>query len=125
MTEDDIWNTITDSAKKRFDYSALEEEMPYGADTFLFQIVMGLAFEESKDIAALKVMNNFLVSGVVIKKDEILQFMADNKSALGLEILASQIAGDMFNNGEDPTAVLVAISQVLTLNPAHASTKSK
>ena len=123
MTEDNIWNAITESAKKRFDYNTLEEELPYGANTFLFQIIMGLAFEESKDIAALKLMNNFLVSGIGIEKKEILQFMTDNKSALGSEILASRIAGDMFNNGEDPTAVFVAISQVLVLNSPNASTK--
>ena len=111
--EEKIWNTITDSAKTKFDYAALEESISDAADGFLFQIIMGLAFGEDKETTVTKVHNQLLMLGLIVQEKEVLDFMDEHAPLFGAEILASKIAGDMLNKGSDPMMVYGAVRQLL------------
>jgi galactitol-specific phosphotransferase system IIC component len=110
---DKIWDTITDSAKRRFDYAALEEGLTIAADNFLFGIIMGLAIGEAKNIIALKLMNQLMMVGLMVKKDDILKTIEELDKDCGLEVLATRMANDTLENGGDPFATYVTINQFL------------
>lgn len=110
---DNIWNIITDSAKSRFDYVTLEDELSCNLDNFLFAIIMGLALGEAKNTIALKLMNHMMMAGYMIDKDDILKTIEDNEKAFGLEVLATRMANDRLERGDDPLSVYVTVSQFL------------
>ena len=110
---DKIWDTITDSAKRRFDYATLKEEFPFNPDNFLFAIIMGLAVGEAKNTIALKLMNHMMMTGYEIEKDEILKIIVDNEKAFGLEVLATRMADNMLQEGGDPVTIYATIAQLL------------
>jgi hypothetical protein len=113
--EDKIWDTITNSAKKRFDYSSFENDFPTGdiADSVLFKVIAGLAAKWPKDKIAVSLFNDFLILGLKTDKGEWAKFIDKNEGSFKLEILASQIAREMLDNGSDPIAVHGSICQLL------------
>jgi len=110
---DKIWDTITDSAKHRFDYAALEEEFPIDPENFLFGIIMGLAIGEAKNIIALKLANQMMMIGFVIEQKEILAMIEEKKKTCSLEVLTTRMVNDILERGSDPFAVYVEINRFL------------
>lgn len=110
---DKIWDTITNSAKRRFDYATLEEELPINPDNFLFTIIMGLALGEAKNTIASKLVTQMTMIGYFVDHKEIVTMIAENEKAFGLEVLATRMANDMLDNGGNPFNVYVTITQFL------------
>src|SRR5579863_398094 len=102
--QDKIWDTITDSAKRKFDYPSFEETFPTAqiADNVLFKIISGLSAGWSKNKIASSLLTDFLVIGYKTDAAEWVKFIDDNESSFKLEILASQMARDMLDSGGDP-----------------------
>ena len=110
---DKIWDTITNSAKRRFDYATLQEELPIDPENFLFAIIMGLALDESKNTIASKLVTQMTSIGYFVDHKEIVAMIEDNEKAFGLEVLATRMANDMLENGGDPFNIYVSITQLL------------
>ncbi len=111
--ENEIWNAITDSAKKKFDYSSFKETFPFDPDMVIFTIIISLGTNKSEEIITLDLFNQMLMTGFIWDKGEISNFIKDKKTLFKHEIYAAQLANDMLSKGNKPVVVLAAVSQIL------------
>jgi hypothetical protein len=113
--QDKIWDAITDSAKKRFDYSSFEKNVPSAdmADMIVFKIIIGYAGKMSKDKIARGLLNDMLIVGYRTEIKELDQFVQDKELLFQREIFASQMAREMLDHGSDPMIVYNSILQLL------------
>lgn len=111
--EELIWDTITDSAKKRFDYDAFENKFGDHADYILFMTIVGYSIDESKEVITGNILSQVLMSGYKTNRDEIYDFIRDKEEKLKFEIFAANLAGRMLENGDDPIDVLQSINKIL------------
>lgn len=115
--EELIWDIITDKAKTRFDFAAFSKEFSAIneslADNILFQVIAGFASGQTKESIAIKLYHNMLMIGFEWKEKDIEEFLSDKKERLKHEIYITQLAGDLLNSGNDPSAVLQSVNQFL------------
>jgi hypothetical protein len=112
--EEKLWDEITNSAKKKFDYKAFKKGIPaFVADEFLFKVIMSLACNRPVNILASEIQCNMMVQGFHISLETITSFIIEKKAILGIEVLASQMAMDMLEKNTPPEIVYAKICQVL------------
>lgn len=116
--QDIVWNTITDSAKTRFDYAAYAlalSEFDDGtmAENILFMTIVGLAEERPIDAIVSEVSNQLLVLGLGLDGDDLRDFVKERLNDLPLEIKATSQALTFFDMGIKPPGVLVQIRSIL------------
>ena len=116
--EDLVWNTITDSAKTRFDYSTLKSSLSQFdpgtmAENVLFMTILGHVQEQSVDQIASDIHQQFLLFGLLSQKDQWCKFVADRLDDLQLEIKAADQAVALFEMGLKPPGVLVQVRSIL------------
>ncbi len=112
----EIWDYITNSAKRRFDYSTLEEQFSFDsdwADIILWDVIVGFAGGKKKDIIALEIHTKLIGPQVNWEVKNILQFLDDKEKLFQLEILASRMATEMFYNGGKPAIILTEMTRLL------------
>lgn len=114
---DIIWNAITDSAKKKFDYNSFEEQFSDVdenlADNLLFKIIIGFASEKSTEIISLELFNELMLIGFIWELKDIHDFIKEKEKLLKIEIYSSQLAISLLEDGNDPMTVLHSINQLL------------
>jgi len=110
-TEEIIWNIITDSAKKKFDFGSLEDEYPLDADMLIFTIITEFAVGTPDNVIIAKLTSELLLLGYQWK--EVDEFVREKRQLFNLEIYLTQLAGDMLQDGIEPEAVLHSISQLV------------
>jgi hypothetical protein len=112
-----IWGTITDSAKKKFDYNSFEEQFAEIdenlADNILFKIIIGFASNKTSEKISLELFNELMMIGFLWKLEEVQKFVNDKDKTLKLEIYSSQLASSLLQDGNDPLAVLNSVRQLL------------
>jgi len=112
-----IWNTITESAKKRFDYDKFEKPFIDTdrtiAENILFNIIVEYANETNSEIITAKIFNDLLISGFNTDRNEFEIFIDSLKTILKVEIFTVRIANDMMQKGIDEVEVLKNINQLL------------
>ena len=111
--EDKIWDSITDSAKGKFDYSTFKENFPFDPDRIIFKIIMGFAMNKKKEILTLELFNEILMTGFKWDEKEIAKFIEDKEKLFKQEIYASQFASNLLNTGHEPIFVFESISKLL------------
>jgi hypothetical protein len=112
--EEKLWDEITNSAKKKFDYKTFEKGIPASvADDFLFSVILSLAGKRPINIIASELQCNLMLKGFHMELDAILAFINEKKTIVGIEILASQMALDMLANGTPPEIIYANICQIL------------
>lgn len=115
--EDLIFNRITESAKKRFDYKNFEsdfEGLPtYIPKNLIFGVIAGYANSDTKETIAAKLLNEILMMGFMLNKEEFIDFVDDKKKLFELEIYVLQLSASMLDNGDDPNDVLQSVNQLL------------
>ena len=116
--EDIVWNTITDSAKTRFDYSSFESglsEFDDGtmAENALFMTIIGHAQERSIDAITSDISQQFLLLGLGMDKDALREFVENRLADLPREIKAASQALTFFARGSKPPGVLVQVRSIL------------
>lgn len=116
-TTDTIFDQITDSAKKKFDYESFRlgfEDLPeYVPENFLFGVISGYAIGDEEHLIRIKLHNEILMLGFIFELDAIEKFLIGKKELFSKEIFITGIAIDMLNNGSDPLAVLNFTNQFL------------
>lgn len=119
QAQDIVWNTITDSAKERFDYIGFRKSLSERGDDdrtaeyILFQIVVGCAEGLSEAEVLSKVRSDLLLFGCPVPDEQLGAFLADKRKILKAEIRAAEAALRGFDQGEDAGAVLVQVRRLL------------
>jgi hypothetical protein len=116
--EDIVWNTITDSAKTRFDFSSFKASISNFdegtmAENILFMTIIGHAQNQSIDEIVSRIHSELLLLGLRAENDEISRFVADRLEDLQLEIKAAFQAIAFFDMGLKPPGILVQIRSIL------------
>jgi hypothetical protein len=115
--EDIVWDTITESAKKRFDYHSFRRkfaDMHHDnvADNVLFMTIAGHAAGDSTDQIAADINQQFLLIGCSLEGD-FKQFVVDRRSDLFREIEAAKQALAFFDMGAQTPGILVQMRSIL------------
>ena len=118
-TEDIVWDTITDSAKKRFDYNNfkkifedLNEENV--AENILFLIILGYVDEKSNSEIIVDINNNLLLLGCSFTDNDLRGFLENKNVELKNEIRAADVALSLLSQGVGIPGILVQIRSILT-----------
>jgi len=115
QAQDIVWNTITESAKGRFDYAGFKNSLSAlgdderTAEYILFQMVVGYAEGHSAAEVLSKVSGDLLLFNCTLPAGELEAFLADKKEILKEEIRAAEEALSAFDQGEKPDDVLVHV----------------
>ena len=114
LSNDIIWQAITDSAKKRFDYTSFLQEHPFVSDRILLKIIIDLASRKTKDLIALQVHEIILEeSQRSWKLQEIQEFIADKDLVFKREIFATGIFGNMLYEGNELEDMYYEVSKYI------------
>jgi hypothetical protein len=118
QAEDIVWSTITESAKRRFDYAGFKNRLCASGDDrvaeyILFQIITGYAEELSREEFLSKIQEDLQLFGYAFSAEELEEFMVDKKKILNAEILAAKEALSGFAQGKDAPGLLLQIQRML------------
>ncbi|HEY5040903.1 MAG TPA: hypothetical protein VIK53_02770 [Verrucomicrobiae bacterium] len=118
QSEDIVWNTITASAKTRFNYKKFEEAFSdLGndniAENILFLAVSGFAVEHSIDDVATDINSKLALIGFGFGKGDLQQFLVNKETELKTEIRATKIAMQLFGQGFKVPGILVQVQSIL------------
>ncbi len=120
IDENLIWTTITNSAKRRFNYSEFRDGFPLDeetneimADNVVWMIINGFQIDKSSEIITAELFNQILLTGLILKKEELTAFVLDKKDLFKTEIGISRLATDMLNNGSDVESVYLVVTKLL------------
>ncbi|MBI9020956.1 MAG: hypothetical protein JEZ10_06860 [Verrucomicrobia bacterium] len=118
QAEDIVWSTITESAKRRFDYAGFKDRLSKSGDErvaeyILFQIITGYAEELSREEFVPKIAGDLQLFGYAFSAQELDGFLADKKEVLNKEICAAKEALSGFAQGEDASSLLIEIRRLL------------
>jgi len=122
QAQDIVWGTITESAKRRFDYVGFRESLSAlgdderTAEYILFQIVVGYAEGLSAEEVLSKVSGDLLLFGCTLSAEELEAFLADKKEILKEEIRAAEEALSAFDQGKKSDDVLAHIRRLFRQN---------
>jgi hypothetical protein len=119
-SEEKIYDLITNSAKRRFDYSSFEnkfttlsEELKDAPDNIIWMIIEHLSRKIEKKIIGLELMNQLLILGIGWDEKGIHEFVSDKEDLFRHEISATRLATSLLNAGENPKIVFNKITQQL------------
>jgi len=110
MKKEEIYNLITNSAKKRFNYNTFEKTflgeenvrdvtIEYNVpDKILWYMLMYLAMGDEPDIVADKIYNEILMSGFIFDVNALEKIIVDNVVSWKKEIGVLKMATDMLNS---------------------------
>jgi len=115
--ENIVWNRITNSARKKFDFILFEKSFSdineNIAENIVFQVILGYASNKTGEIISLEIFNQILLMGFKWNLDDIKEFVFEKKKLFEIEIFTTQLAISMLQEGGDPLAVLNAIDPLL------------
>jgi len=116
QAEDIVWNTITESAKRRVDYTGFKNRLNGDervAEYILFQILTGYAEELSLEEFLSKIQEDLRLFGYSFSAEDLDEFLADKKEILSAEIRAAKEALSGFAQGNDAPSLLAQIERLL------------
>ena len=116
QAEDIVWSAITESAKRRFDYTGFKDRLSGDdrvSEYVLFQIIVGYAEELSREEFLSKIREDLRLFGYPFSAEELEEFLADTKDVLHAEIRAAKEALSGFAQGKDAPGLLVQIQRLL------------
>ncbi|MBN8417832.1 MAG: hypothetical protein J0L73_02805 [Verrucomicrobia bacterium] len=116
--KDVIWNTITDSAKTRFDYDEYKSSFSElgnenAVENILFMIIVGYAEEQSVDEIVSKISKQLLLIGFGGDVTKLNVLVVGLQKSLPFEIKATQQALAFFDMGLKPPGILVQVKSIL------------
>lgn len=112
-----IWDTITRSAKTKFDYNNFEEKLS-GAnentiDGLLFIIIDGFAKGEAKTDIITRVLQRVMLKKLNWKEFDIIRFIEDKEQLFKVEIYAANVVQGMLKEHKEPAAILSTVNKML------------
>ncbi|MDB5274027.1 MAG: hypothetical protein JWO58_2394 [Chitinophagaceae bacterium] len=116
LSNDIIWQAITNSAKKRFDYGSFSKEHPFVTDKVLLKIIIDLASRKDKKAIASQVQEKVLEeSGKSWNIQEIETFIADKDQIFKREMFATGIFGNMLYEGNELEDMYYEVSKYILI----------
>jgi len=129
--EDIVWDTITESAKSRFDYTAYKEAFDgYDddgrmAENALFHIIARYADGQSTSDIISSIQGELFLLGMGFQDGYLENFLKDKEEVLRREIKATKIALESFAVGLKPPGILLSVRSILQKNePAQQPGKT-
>lgn len=120
VTEEQLWDKITESAKQKFDFNSLLAKFPFEeenkikiADNMLWKIIHDLAFGKSAKVLGMEFFNEFAKLGIHWKPEDIDTFLSDKKTLFAKEIFATKTITQMLNDGIELPLVFNSLLQLL------------
>ena len=111
--EDQIWDTIMESAKGMIDYNAFAALFPFNPDNFLSSIIYGFAVNRSAQVIADKITAQVFMTGNEVDKDFLLRFVEESETSLSHQINLTAQAMQLLNAGEEPEVIYEGIVKAL------------
>ncbi|AIM36259.1 hypothetical protein ACFX5U_04310 [Sphingobacterium sp. SG20118] len=115
--EYEIWDSIVNSAKTRFDYnhilSLFKNTDSEIIDKFLFHVLVAFACGEEHATISTNLFNELQQIGFDCSEQQIDQFIADKHERFNIEIYATYIAFSLLEDGEDPETITATIHNLL------------
>lgn len=112
-----IWDTITRSAKTRFNYSIFEKQFKAPnenvIDEILFTIINEFAKGEPKTNVVTKVLQRAMLKGLNWEEFDIIRFVNEKEQEFKIEIFTAHVVHDMLREHNDPKDVLVTVNKML------------
>ncbi len=118
QNEDIVWDTITDSAKTRFNYESFKKDLSEFddgtiAENVLFLTILGHAQEREIGSIVSEISHQFLLLGLIGTNDEIKDFVEARLSDLPIEIKATKHALALSEMGQQTPRILVQVRSIL------------
>lgn len=118
QAEDIVWNTITESAKRRFDYTGFKDRLSASGDErvaeyILFQVIVGYAEDLSLKELLSKIRGDLQLFGYSVSAEDLEYFLADKKEILSAEVRAAKAALSGFAQGKDAPGLTAQIQRML------------
>jgi len=118
QAEDMAWSAVTESAKRRFDFSEFKKSLgvsgdDHTAEYILFQLIVGFAEKLSGEELASKIRSDLLLFGYSVLDDVLERLLVDKKEILKEEIRAAEAALSGFFQGKDSDAVFAQVRSLL------------
>jgi hypothetical protein len=115
-----IWDTIVNSAKTKFDYKHIramfKKEDEEITDKFLFHIIAGFACGENHQTISTNLFNELQSIHFECNEEQIDRFIADKHVKFSPEIYATYLAFSMLEDGEDVDNITEIINNLLQLD---------
>lgn len=112
-----IWDTITRSAKTRFNFSDFEKKLNAPkenlVDCLLFTIIDEFSKGESKKNIVTKVLQKTLQKKVHWEEFDIIRFIDDSEQNFKAEIYAANVVHDMQKQNKDLKDILYTVNQMI------------
>jgi hypothetical protein len=112
-----IWETITRSAKTRFDFNAFEKQLnspkENTIDCFLYTIISSFANEEPKKEIVTKVLKKTLQKQVKWEAFDIIRFVDKAEQLFKAEIYTAGVVQLMNKDHKDVKEVLTTVERML------------
>ena len=118
--EDLVWDAITESAKRKFDYAKYRAELGTMADdnivdNIIIIIIAGhLSGRSDQEIAQI-VNQDLPLLGIAFQTGYLETFLKDKKSTFADEIHAADIALTLLDQGSSVPGVLVQVKSMLNM----------
>lgn len=118
QAEDIVWSAITESAKRRFDYTGFKNRLSATGDErvaeyILFQIITGYAEELTFGEVLSKIHEDLQLFGYSFSAEQLEEFLANKKEILDTEIRAAKEALFGFAQGKPASGLLANIQHRL------------
>ena len=113
ISEDQIFDTIMESAKEKIDYPSFAAMFPFNPDNFVHSTIYGLALGTRPPAIARKIAVQVSMTCNFVDEPALIQFIEENESALGREITSMQMALKMLNSGDELQDVYEAVMKSL------------
>lgn len=112
-----IWETITRSAKTRFDFSSFEKKLNTGneqeIDCLLFTIIDAFAKGKAKKDIETKVLQKALQKKIQWEEFDIIRFVDDAERKFKTEIYTAGVVQGMLKEHKDLKEILTTVNQML------------
>jgi hypothetical protein len=117
-SQDIVWDTITDSAKTKFDYPAFERIFSDAGNShlpenILFLTIAGHAAQHSTEEIVTDINRELALLGIGLSDADLRRFVTEKDADLKREILAARTAIALFERGLKPPGVLVQVRSML------------
>jgi len=112
-----IWDTITQSAKTKFDYLNFEKKLSSAnentIDGLLFLIINGFAKGESKSEIITHVLQRAMLKKLNWEEFDIIRFVDDKEQLFKVEIYAAHVVHGMLKENNEPATILSTVNKML------------
>ncbi len=112
-----IWDTITESAKTRFNYTALSKKLNAKKESIIESIILiivtDFASGTAKKQIVTKLIQKALQNNLIWEEFEIIHFVDDAEKLFDIEIHTANVVNEMIKEHKDLNEVLSTVNNMV------------